>query len=421
MVVLINELDVIKYVSSFLNSIFNENIHIEYKNSTEFYKIENQYIKKFDFWNKSQEELIKSFQNYCFKEDYVGTIFFFLSGYWEYTNNTETDIFGRFPANKSFQVLTNTLQEPVVDILVNRFSKKFKLTYKRKSENLRVFLTHDIDQLGLIYGSRILKTIAADLVFRKDIKSVLKKLAFKLSGEDPHSIKHLLELHNKFNSKGTFFFLPSVQPKETYGGYNLKFNNKKIVESINDIYKNKSSAGIHYDARYLNDDRMTDDIVKICELTNDSLTAGRAHFLKFDIKKSFDIYESSGVKLDSTGGYADSIGFRFGTSYPFKPYNFKENREYNFIEVPLIVMDGTLKGENYMKLTPHEGLDVIKKMIDKTNEYKGVFTVLWHNTSFYSNGWNKWEFVYEEMLNYLNSINSKFLSANEIIKNEMIE
>jgi hypothetical protein len=154
---------------------------------------------------------------------------------------------------------------------------------------------------------------------------------------------------------------------------------------------------------------MKNDIEKLNNIFETKIESGRAHFLIFDIRKSFDVYEKADLKIDTTGSFADRVGFRFGTSKPFNPYNFKENREYNLIEIPLIVMDGSLQNENYMNLSPEEGFEKIKELIDKIKKYNGVFTFLWHNTSFYTHLWKDWEWVYEETLKYLKKNHFEFI------------
>ncbi len=136
------------------------------------------------------------------------------------------------------------------------------------------------------------------------------------------------------------------------------------------------SIGIHYDARYLNEDRMLNDIRILERVFQERIYFGRSHFLVFNIAKTLDILEKSGIKLDTTGGYAEHIGFKFGTSKPFKPYNFSTGKEYNLIEVPLIIMEGTLQSEKYMKLSPQEEFDKVKSIINKIKKYNGIFTFL---------------------------------------------
>jgi len=55
-------------------------------------------------------------------------------------------MYGRFPATKSFACKKGVLEEPVVDILVERIRQELGLHYR--DEKPRAFLTHDIDYLG---------------------------------------------------------------------------------------------------------------------------------------------------------------------------------------------------------------------------------------------------------------------------------
>ncbi len=94
-------------------------------------------------------------------------------------------------------------------------------------------------------------------------------------------------------------------------------------------------------------------------------------------------------------------GFRFGTSYKFRPFNFEESREYRLFEIPLIIMDGTLFSENYQNLDPQAGYIKIQAVIDIIREVNGIFTFLWHNSSFYTENWNDREWVYINVLESL--------------------
>ncbi len=75
---------------------------------------------------------------------------------------------------------------------------------------------------------------------------------------------------------------------------------------------------------------------------------GRQHYLRFTIGKSLNIWEEMGLQYDSSLGYAEEEGFRCGTSHPYKLYDFEKDEEGQLIEIPLIVMDVTLK--NYKKI-----------------------------------------------------------------------
>jgi hypothetical protein len=95
-------------------------------------------------------------------------------------------------------------------------------------------------------------------------------------------------------------------------------------------------------------------------------------------------------------GFADQIGFRAGTSFPFRPWCWAENRELNLIEVPLILMDCT--PVKYMQLDIQEGLKRIRSLVRRVEETSGVFTLLWHNTPLLDPDYNGW---YEGILDSL--------------------
>ena len=393
-----NTEDVKNYVERYLRRIFVEPINITVEDNK--YIINNTLrYEIYNFWNKTDEELLNDFKEFSFKEDYIGTIFFFLSGYWEYTHNNIKDEYERFPAIESFSYKKDVLEEPVVDILVESIRKELNLSYKE--DKPKAFLTHDIDNLGLPKGWKFLKSLGGDILKRKDIKLAFDRIKRKITNQDPWSVYNLIELHKRYDTKGTFFFMPDIQPENCPGGYD-PFKNQAYLSGLEKGIKTiDGKIGLHYDVRHLKEDRMKNDLEKLNQIFETKIEYGRAHFLLFDITKSFDIYEKAGIKIDSTCSYADRVGFRFGTSKPFMPYNFKEKRDYNLLEIPLIVMEGSLQNPRYMNLSSKEGFEKIKELIQKIKKYKGTFTLLWHNSSFYMTEWKDWEWVYHETIKYL--------------------
>ena len=70
---------------------------------------------------------------------------------------------------------------------------------------------------------------------------------------------------------------------------------------------------------------------------------GRQHYLRFDVSSTWKFWEKGGFAYDSTVGYAEHEGFRCGTCHPYVPFIIDEDRVCRVQEVPLIVMDGTLR------------------------------------------------------------------------------
>jgi len=70
------------------------------------------------------------------------------------------------------------------------------------------------------------------------------------------------------------------------------------------------------------------------------------------------------------------------------------------VEIPLIVMDTSLSSGKYMRLDREEALQKVCELMDETEKFNGVFTLLWHNTSFSDYKYTGWRKVYIDILAY---------------------
>jgi hypothetical protein len=95
-------------------------------------------------------------------------------------------------------------------------------------------------------------------------------------------------------------------------------------------------------------------------------------------------------------GFADQVGFRASTAYPYRPWILAEQREAQILEIPLIAMDSTLM--KYMKLTPVEALARLRDCVSRCRTTGGVFSLLWHNTNLAN---RRYASVYRELLGEL--------------------
>ena len=64
-----------------------------------------------------------------------------------------------------------------------------------------------------------------------------------------------------------------------------------------------------------------------------------------------------------------------------------------------------------MNHTPEEASNTIKNIIDEIKSVEGTFYSIWHNNNLCNSmGWEKWTEVYEDMLEYANSLKNKQLN-----------
>jgi peptidoglycan/xylan/chitin deacetylase (PgdA/CDA1 family) len=138
----------------------------------------------------------------------------------------------------------------------------------------------------------------------------------------------------------------------------------------------------------------------------------RQHCLHYDIRITPRVHAEANFKYDSTIGFNDNIGFRFGTCYPWHLYDIYSEKNLQVMEIPLIVQDGALlnpaKG---MRLDEDVAFIYVVQMTEAVNRVGGVLTLLWHpNYIIKSDWWN----LYLRTLKHLKEKNAWFGTVRDV-------
>lgn len=106
---------------------------------------------------------------------------------------------------------------------------------------------------------------------------------------------------------------------------------------------------------------------------------GRQHWLRFgDHRQLYRSIEEAEFAYDSTLGFAETCGFRNGANFAFPPYDFENERACSFLEIPLVIMDGSLHlASQRMGKEPQEVAD--KLLAESRRLGWGGIAILWHN------------------------------------------
>jgi hypothetical protein len=89
--------------------------------------------------------------------------------------------------------------------------------------------------------------------------------------------------------------------------------------------------------------------------------------------------EHAGFTYDSSGGYPDNPGFRYGTTRAFPMWSWMQQAPLKLRQRPLILMEGSVI--SYLKLGySAEAFDLMRVLKKAALKY-GDFTMLWHNSS----------------------------------------
>jgi len=271
-----------------------------------------------------------------------------------------------------------------------------------------VALTHDIDNCM----SAWLEGSFSEL--KKGNLLSIPSLVLKrfMSRDDWFNFDLISSLEKQYGARSTFFFLPEKGKKDKMKNADYHINNQKIREVIRKLEDDGFEIGIHGSfGTHVDTQKLKNEITKI---NSPAITGNRFHFLMFDTVKTTGILEKCGIRYDTSLGFAEHTGFRRGICRPFYLYDFERNKISNVLEIPLIVMDTTLRNQKYMGYSPEKTRDEIFKLLAEVKKFKGVFTLLWHNTYFSEYKFTGWKQIYIDVLEHCINNNALMTTCRNV-------
>jgi len=330
---------------------------------------------------------------------------FFMLTRWEEFVIKDKDQFGRFPEEKSYVMIHNLNLRPIVNEYTEMLWRIFQYLgckQKRKFRAYKLKITHDID-LFTKYSTigKSFKTIAGDILVRKNLNLATQNfknyLKIRLGkNKDPYNVfDFFMDVSEKHQLKSHFYFIPAkVDEKET----TYSINNKNVIETIENIKKREHIIGYHASWNtFLNYSNFIDEIETL-EKISGKIEEGRQHYLRFQIPDTWQDWEKSGRREESTLGFSKNIGFRCGTCYLFPVFDILERKKLRLRENPLILMDTALK---IVYSNQNQMLKAITEIGQIVQKYNGNLVLLWHNNTINDYDWENYEKFYKEMIQIL--------------------
>jgi hypothetical protein len=335
--------------------------------------------------------------------DIIATTLFMLTR-WEETVVSTRDQHGRFPATASVAYQQGFLDRPIVDeyaLILQAWIQVLCPGWTPATRSFTVKLSHDIDHVRQFTNlSQAGRTMVGDLVKRHSPGQAAQALYSTLAGiftpeRDPYlqGIYDLASLSEQHGLESAFYFM-ATDPGPNDIGYDPA--SEPVHNCIEKLLQRGHEIGFHPGYSTLDDpQRFMVEKSRMDALLSHRRYGGRQHYLRFRTPDTWRQWEAAALAYDSTLSYADHEGFRCGTCYPYHPFDLEQDRQLDLVEIPLIVMDGTLK--NYRGLTPAEGEERIMILAQRCHRVKGVFSLLWHNTSLQGE-WEPWAAMYRRVL-----------------------
>ncbi|MCW3127021.1 MAG: hypothetical protein JWO03_2679 [Bacteroidetes bacterium] len=346
-----------------------------------------QYLTDADF--AGLKTLVKgSFHFYSSegKEDHLAAIFYLVNSLQEYETKA-FDKYGRFPFLESLQHKEGILHRNVVQQLMDDFLASHPALAKIKATPRRsgFFLTHDIDT---IYGA---KNQNGDYALKHHQYHRIPGLLWNhyIGKPDWLNMDRIMSMEEQHGFKSTFYWL--VHKDKMNADYDLE--HPDILHQASIINRKGFEIGLHKSLRETDFD---DELGLIGTIIKDRTVGQRYHFLKFNLPQAWIDIENANLKLDTSLGYSEGFGFRNSYGLPFMPYNVKEKRVYDFIEVPMNIMDGNFF---YQGKTVAQAEKELVNWLD-TNKENTVITINFHNNFFDDMLYAGYDKLYETILRY---------------------
>jgi hypothetical protein len=329
--------------------------------------------------------------------DIFASSFFMLSRWEEYVI-TDRDRHGRVASSHCIAGKFNFLDRPIVNEYAEfiwNLLLRLDGRVKRISRESRNFVSCDVDLPYDLSRRNFYQTIKRSIA--RSLRSDLGKPHFPLMNYFANSLdtrydlywlslKWIMDVNESAGNIVDFNFIPYV----TADNYDPKFSfdDNTIRNTLRNILERGHRVGFHPGYSTYNDAFLFNhslDIFKnvLClDKRGLSTLGGRQHFLRWSFPASLHMWADSGLKYDSTLGFADRAGFRCGVCTEFSLFDVMNRCSLNLKERPLIVMECSVISSNYMGYgRTDKAANFMLGLKNICQKYKGDFSVLWHNTA----------------------------------------
>ena len=327
--------------------------------------------------------------------DLFAASFYLLSRYEEYLP-FKADRHGRFSASQSLAYKNGFIKQPIIHLwlkqLIDALQIKFP-SFIPKSTKYVFKPTYDID-IPWAFKHRGLRGWVRAGLDVTSAKWPLVKARYQVQigqKNDPfYCFDELKTKHREYDIRPQIFWLIANPGKEDINpNYHLPAFQNLICSTAR-----WSDPGLH--PSYQSNKQLTLLQIEKKRLENilqHPITRSRQHFLKLRFPQTYRQLVKAGIQHDYSMGFADSVGYRAGTSEPFSWYDLEKEAVTNLKIHPFVAMDVTLR--QYLGFYPEEATEQLRSLQDFCKKNKLTFSTLWHNSSFsHLHGWKNWGDVY---------------------------
>ncbi len=348
-------------------------------------------------------------RHYAFRYDLFWNAFVFLSRLEEYLSEVEGQNIHSYSFNHPRQD-KSTFEAPVVNHLFDELEriirKNFpKLSFGQKQKPI-IEYSHDIDYIDKTLQLRLKQTgfslftaaknLTRPLFFGKHIK---KTAAFLFSSPSYWCFDYWEDLEKKANVRSIFYAYAQTTKKDLKSiifdpSYKIRMN-KRLSQRLRRLLQEGFEIGLHGSFRSATDEeRLSKEKTILEESIRTELHKVRQHWLRYFERVTPYIHDKL-FKYDSTLGWNDRIGFRSGIANQYRPYDHKNQKPFNYLITPQVIMDANIF---------EYGVDRIESLSQKAMQLLGDLrelksahvSISWHQRV--CNSDYRWHGLYENIL-----------------------
>ncbi len=343
-----------------------------------------------------QSEMIDEFGDttggtWVIAEDIIYNALFLLSQA-ELTMDLPRDQHGRLACKDSALGRQGMSTIPVLDEYSRLVTKLLEQALPEQHFS-KIYLTHDIDFLTTY---RHLRGFMGGIK-RGHLRDALK--AVHMIENDPsYTFGWLHALDARVTEAEEVYFVKAAAGKGfDYPQYNLA--GKDFATLLSLLNEESAQIGLHGSYYATDHKSYKEEKQRLESNVKHPVKYHRNHYLRINAVADLLALDNAGITDDFSLGWADHIGFRFGTTRPARFINPSTLELTGLTMHPLAIMDCTLSNDNYMNLTEEEAYYSAQQLIDKVRQHGGELVLLWHNSIFTPDTYHKQ--LYTEIIDYL--------------------
>lgn len=335
------------------------------------------------------------------------------------------DSIGNFETQHSARRWDASLYRPVADEMLHAEFPQWRDTIAwPEGKRFAACLSHDVDCVQLDSRYELARTIALHFRHAGDVGKKLRHLGSVVGlRKAPRKFDVFtpwVEAEQRLGFRSTFFFFPTHVRERHIIDNVYRWDDRTtyrdetctVREIARDLRRRGWDIGLH--GSYLSPmsyEMLAEQKEDVEKAVGETIVTSRQHNLHFDAERTPALLEKAGLLVDSTLGSNRDIGFRAGTSYPFRMWDAAARDWLRLVEIPLVLHDGALLRPDNLDLDVESAFAVCRTIIDRVAETRGVVTLLWHPDKA---ALPDWFALYARLLEYIHQQNGWGASARDI-------